>query len=151
MFSFDTLLTLDLWTKMLEADHVHHDKIVENVETMQTSADSAVFSFLLCLLDLFPPSLTLTKPPPLILPRSLALARSRSRAISAFCPLSRSHSRTRSPSAYPVLVTMSNAFGKWHSTNAPPPASPLAGDARNLLRGRRPRVPAMAQFLIIIT
>jgi len=69
---------------MLEADQLHDDKIVENVETMQTSADAAVFAFLLRLLDLFPPSLTLTQPPPLILPRSLALAR----ALSLPFPLS---------------------------------------------------------------
>ena len=114
---------------MLEADQVHDEKIVENVETMQTSADAAVFAFLLRLLDLFPPSLTLTQPPPLILPRSLALAR----ALSLPFPLSRSRSLSHaltpspSPSAYPALVTMSNAFGKWHSPNAPPP--PTFADA----------------------
>jgi hypothetical protein len=73
--------TIDLWTKMLEADQVHDEKIVKNVETMQTSADAAVFAFLLRLLELFPPSRT-HPASPLILPRSLALDRSLSRARS---------------------------------------------------------------------
>ena len=34
--------TIDLWTKMLEADQKHDDQIVDNVETMQTDADAAV-------------------------------------------------------------------------------------------------------------
>ena len=35
-------LIIDLWTKMLEADQVHDDTIVKNVETMQKQADEAV-------------------------------------------------------------------------------------------------------------
>ena len=33
---------IDLWTKMIEADAVHDDKIVSNVEQMQRKADEAV-------------------------------------------------------------------------------------------------------------
>lgn len=33
---------IDLWTKMLEADQVHDDTIVSNVELMQQRADNAV-------------------------------------------------------------------------------------------------------------
>mmetsp|Transcript_95732 Transcript_95732/g.139837 ORF Transcript_95732/g.139837 Transcript_95732/m.139837 type:complete len:567 (+) Transcript_95732:81-1781(+) len=36
--------TIDLWTKMLEADQVHDEKIVQNVEAMQTTADKIVRS-----------------------------------------------------------------------------------------------------------
>lgn len=108
---------------MLEADQVHDEKIVENVETMQTSADAAVFACLLRLLDLF--SSLARSPPPLILPRSLALARALSLPFALSRSRSLSHALTPSPSpsAYPALVTMSNAFGKWHSPNAPPPAT----------------------------
>ena len=35
-------LIIELWTKMLEADQVHDDTIVKNVETMQKQADEAV-------------------------------------------------------------------------------------------------------------
>jgi hypothetical protein len=35
-------MIIDLWTKMLEADAVHDDKICSNVETMQRRADDAV-------------------------------------------------------------------------------------------------------------
>ena len=35
-------MIIDLWTKMLEADAVHDDKICSNVETMQRRADEAV-------------------------------------------------------------------------------------------------------------
>ena len=33
---------IDLWTKMLEADQVHDEKIVGNVQIMQQQADTAV-------------------------------------------------------------------------------------------------------------
>ena len=33
---------IDLWTKMLEADQAHDDKIVSNVRDMQRGADEAV-------------------------------------------------------------------------------------------------------------